>query len=84
MLRFPLKTKLTLITTVGVICGEIIKATNDFLILNDTIINNIKFSNNVYIDRKAVIGFSEQVDKKIQKDFNNCKIIKFEEMVTNG
>ena len=81
MLRFPLHTKLILVTTAGVIKAEIVRATNEFVFCK-----NVEYQGNnlgkLYIDRNSIIGFSDILESKteekdIKDAIKNAKILNF-------
>ena len=81
MLRFPLHTKLILVTTAGVISAEIVRATNEFVFCKNVEYQGINLGK-LYIDRNAIIGFSDILEtnsdeKNIKEVIKNKKIFIF-------
>ncbi len=81
MLRFPLNTKLILLTTAGVIKCEIIRATNEYIFCK-----NVEYQGNdlgkLYIDRSMIVGFSDLLQKQdgekhINDAITRARIIQF-------
>ena len=74
MLRFPLNTKLILVTTAGVIKCEIIRATNEYILCK-----NVEYQGEtlgrLYIDRSEIVGFSDTYQKNSDEE-NIVKAIK--------
>lgn len=85
MLRFPLNSKVILITTAGHIVCRIIRATNEFLFCKDVVFDGMSLDD-VYVNRTSVVAFSniveneskekETLENKIQQA---CRIVKFNE-----
>ena len=75
MLRFPLNTKLILVTTAGVIKCEIIRAANEYILCK-----NVEYQGEdlgkLYIDRSAIVGFSDTYTKQCNEEENIVKAIK--------
>lgn len=73
MLRFPYNKRLILITTVGVIQCEIIKATELFVMCVNLEYQNISIPGSFYLERSSIVGFSIISVKNFQK--NNEPIV---------
>lgn len=81
MLRFPLHTKLILVTTAGVVSAEIVRATNEFIFCKNVEYQGI-YLGKLYIDRNAIIGFSDifesnSDEKDIKEVIKSTKIHNF-------
>ena len=81
MLRFPLHTKLILVTTAGVVSAEIVRATNEFIFCKNVEYQGIDLGK-LYIDRNAIIGFSDifesnSEEKNIKEVIKNARILNF-------
>lgn len=81
MLRFPLNESLILMTNLGIIKSKIIKATNDYLVLEDVLYDNINLGGPFYIDRIAVVGFKKCENNNVNSINNNLRanVINFNE-----
>ena len=75
MLRFPLNTKLILVTTAGVIKGEIIRATNEYILCRNVEYQGIDLGK-LYIDRNMIVGFSDLYQKQEDAEPNIKDVIK--------
>ena len=75
MLRFALNTKLILVTTAGVISCTIVRATNDFIFCKDVEYQGMDLGK-LYIDRNAIVGFSDIYTKKQEEENMNAAIKK--------
>lgn len=89
MLRFPLNKELILLTTGGILRGTIVKINNNYLLLNKVLYNSIEYiGDNVFIDRKHVVGYTEvlsniiSINKK-ERSIKKCKIIPFNEAISD-
>ena len=85
MLRFPLNTKLILVTTAGVINCIIVRATDEFIFCKDVEYQGMQLGK-LYIDRNAIVGFSDIYKKKPEENIkdaikNTARIIKFSDYV---
>lgn len=73
MLRFPYNETLTLITSLGIISGSIIKATNEYIVLTNVIYDSNNLGGPFYFDRSEILGFKKE--EKIVKPM--ARIIQF-------
>ncbi len=87
MLRFPLNTKLILVTTAGVINGVIVRATDEFIFCKDVEYQGMQLGK-LYIDRNSIVGFSDIYKKKAEENIKDAikktaRIINFGDYVAN-